>query len=81
VSISPFSNVPQQHGISKRDDRTPLQKDQGRFEGIQEPDQPMRQVRYQDKLGKEQHYWARHNEALRTEGRSIMKGQDAVKWT
>jgi hypothetical protein len=71
--------------ISKRDDRTPLQseqkKDQERFESIQEPDQPMRQVRYLDKEDKEAFYWARHNEALRTEGRSIMKRQDAVKWT
>jgi hypothetical protein len=69
--------------ISRRlcigDDRTPLQKDQERFQSIQAPDQPMREVRYLDKDGKEQQYWARHNEALRTEGRSIMRRQDAVK--
>ena len=39
----------------------------------------MRQVRYLDKEGKEAFYWARHNEQLRTEGRSILKRQDAVK--
>jgi hypothetical protein len=67
--------------ISRRDDRSPLQKDQERFQSIQAPEQPMREVRYVDKEGKEAFYWARHNEALRTEGRSILRRQDAVKWT
>jgi hypothetical protein len=58
--------------ISKAGDRTPLQKDQDQFQNIQVPDQPMQEIHYLDAEG-EQHYWARHNEQLRTEGRSIMK--------
>jgi hypothetical protein len=64
--------------ISKAGDRTPLQKDQDRFQSMQGPDQPVREIRYLDNEGKKQHYWARRNEALPTEGRSIMKRQCGV---
>jgi hypothetical protein len=65
--------------IAKAHDKTPLQQDQDRFSAIQAPDQPMRQITYLDADGKEQHYWARHDEQLRTQGRSIMKRQNATK--
>jgi hypothetical protein len=65
--------------ISKREDKTPLQIDQERFENIQEPDQPMRQITYKDKEGNTAVYWARHNEQLRTEGRSVFKRQRGVR--
>jgi hypothetical protein len=65
--------------IAKSEDKTPLQLDQDRFSAIQAPDQPMRQITYLDSDGNEQHYWARHDEQLRTHGRSIMKRQNGTK--